>query len=55
MVLRKLKNKLYQAPIYFCQTIQIKGKQAGTCITCEDLSVSMEFLYVKRDGIVISK
>ena len=26
-------------------------KQAGTCISCEDLSVSKELLYVEWDGI----
>ena len=27
-------------------------KQAGTCISCEDLSIHKDYLYVKRDGIV---
>ena len=26
-------------------------KQAGTCISCKDLSVHKEYSYVKRDGI----
>ena len=29
----------------------LQQKQAGTCISCEDLSVHKEYLYVKRDGI----
>ena len=50
-------NVLAYIFLYF--TLTFVNKQAGTCISCEDLSVYKEWLIVKRDGIyrnfVISK
>ena len=36
---------MFRKGIYFIY------KQAGTCVSCKDLSVHKEYLHVKRDGI----